>query len=148
MYVSSSRLRCQFTRTTGACSLLAAPHTSKNSIEFGSMMATRSSAPMPRDANVCASRVVRSSNSAYVRTSSPQIRAALSGVRATCSWMPISMRARTYPGPRVGIASALVPIFLTTDELHTLQAACQRLIPPLDEHPGASSLGAADYIDG
>jgi len=41
-----------------------------------------------------------------------------------------------------------VPIFLTTDELHTLQAACRRLIPPLDEHPGASSLGAADYIDG
>jgi len=41
-----------------------------------------------------------------------------------------------------------VPIFLTTDELRTLDAACARLIPPLDDHPGASALGAADYIDG
>jgi hypothetical protein len=41
-----------------------------------------------------------------------------------------------------------VPIFLTTDELHTLDAACRRLIPAVDDHPGASALGAADYIDG
>ena len=41
-----------------------------------------------------------------------------------------------------------MPIFLTTDELRTLDAACARLIPPLDDHPGASALGAADYIDG
>ena len=40
-----------------------------------------------------------------------------------------------------------MPIFLTTDEHRTLDAACNRLIPPLDEHPGASALGAADYID-
>jgi gluconate 2-dehydrogenase subunit 3-like protein len=40
-----------------------------------------------------------------------------------------------------------VPRFLTTTEHRTLDAACNRLIPPLDEHPGASALGAADYID-
>jgi hypothetical protein len=40
-----------------------------------------------------------------------------------------------------------VPIFLTDDELRTLDAACARLIPPLDDHPGASALGAAVYID-
>ena len=40
-----------------------------------------------------------------------------------------------------------MPIFLTTDEHRTLDAACNRLIPPLDDHPGATALGAADYID-
>jgi hypothetical protein len=40
-----------------------------------------------------------------------------------------------------------VPLFLTSDELRTLDAACVRLIPSLDDHPGASALGAADYID-
>jgi hypothetical protein len=40
-----------------------------------------------------------------------------------------------------------VPRFLTTDELRTLDAACERVIPALDDHPGASALGAADYID-
>jgi Gluconate 2-dehydrogenase subunit 3 len=37
--------------------------------------------------------------------------------------------------------------FLTFDEHRTLAAACDRLIPPLDEHPGAAALGVADYID-
>ena len=37
--------------------------------------------------------------------------------------------------------------FLTADEYRVLDAACNRLIPPLDEHPGASALGVADYID-
>ena len=40
-----------------------------------------------------------------------------------------------------------MPIFLTDDEYRTLDAACRRLIPPLDDHPGARALGAADYID-
>ena len=40
-----------------------------------------------------------------------------------------------------------MPVFLTTAERDTLDAACRRLIPPLDDHPGASALGAADYID-
>ncbi len=38
-------------------------------------------------------------------------------------------------------------MFLTDVEYRTLDAACDRLIPPLDEHPGASALGAADYLD-
>ena len=38
--------------------------------------------------------------------------------------------------------------FLRDDEHRTLAAACDRLIPPLDDHPGAAALGVADYIDG
>ena len=37
--------------------------------------------------------------------------------------------------------------FLSDDEHRTLAAACDRLIPPLDAHPGAAALGVADYID-
>jgi len=37
--------------------------------------------------------------------------------------------------------------FLTDDEHRTLTAACNRLVPPLDGHPGAAALGAADYVD-
>jgi hypothetical protein len=37
--------------------------------------------------------------------------------------------------------------FLTPAERRTLAAVCDRLIPPLDEHPGAAACGAADYID-
>jgi hypothetical protein len=40
-----------------------------------------------------------------------------------------------------------VPAFLTDHEHRILDAACQRLVPQLDEHPGASALGAADYVD-
>jgi hypothetical protein len=40
-----------------------------------------------------------------------------------------------------------VPIFLTPDEHRTLAAACDRLVPPLGDHPGAAALGVADYID-
>jgi hypothetical protein len=40
-----------------------------------------------------------------------------------------------------------VPRYFTDDEHRILDAACDRLIPPLDEHPGASALGAAEYID-
>jgi len=38
--------------------------------------------------------------------------------------------------------------FLTDTERRTLAAAADRLVPPLDEHPGAAALGAADYVDG
>lgn len=40
-----------------------------------------------------------------------------------------------------------MPRFLTDAEHRTLSAACDRLIPPLDPHPGAAALGVADYID-
>lgn len=38
--------------------------------------------------------------------------------------------------------------FLSADEYTTVAAACERLIPPLDAHPGGRALGCADYIDG
>ena len=38
--------------------------------------------------------------------------------------------------------------FLGADEYAALVAACDRLIPPLDPHPGGAALGCADYIDG
>jgi len=37
--------------------------------------------------------------------------------------------------------------FLTAEEHRTLSAACDRLVPPLDPHPGAAALGVADYVD-
>lgn len=40
-----------------------------------------------------------------------------------------------------------MPRFLTADEHRTLAAACDRLIPPAGEHPGATALGVADYVD-
>lgn len=49
------------------------------------------------------------------------------------------------PDPRDSVPS--VTRFLTPDELRTLTAACDRLVPPLDSHPGAAALGAADYVD-
>jgi hypothetical protein len=38
--------------------------------------------------------------------------------------------------------------FFNADEYATVAAACDRLIPPLDAHPGGTALGCADYIDG
>jgi len=38
--------------------------------------------------------------------------------------------------------------FLTAHEHAVLTAAADRLIPPLDAHPGGAALGVADYIDG
>jgi hypothetical protein len=38
--------------------------------------------------------------------------------------------------------------FFTDDEYRGLEAACERLIPCTAEHPGATALGVADYIDG
>jgi hypothetical protein len=38
--------------------------------------------------------------------------------------------------------------FLTREEYAIVTAAADRLVPPLDEHPGGGALGVADYIDG
>jgi hypothetical protein len=43
---------------------------------------------------------------------------------------------------------AATPRFFTAEEYTTVAAACDRLIPPLDAHPGGAELGCADYIDG
>jgi hypothetical protein len=40
------------------------------------------------------------------------------------------------------------PPFLDPDAYAVLEAACARLIPEVDGHPGATALGVADYIDG
>src|ERR1700674_1549179 len=40
------------------------------------------------------------------------------------------------------------PIFFTRGEHAVVDAACERLMPALDGHPGAGRLGVADYIDG
>jgi len=40
-----------------------------------------------------------------------------------------------------------VPLWLTEAEHSKVAAATDRLIPPLDDHPGARALGVADYID-
>jgi len=38
--------------------------------------------------------------------------------------------------------------FFNADEYAVVAAACDRLIPPRDSHPGGAALGCADYIDG
>ena len=43
---------------------------------------------------------------------------------------------------------AATPGFFTADEHAVIAAACDRLIPPADGHPGGRALGCADYIDG
>ena len=43
---------------------------------------------------------------------------------------------------------AASPPFLSPDAFAILEAACERLIPGVDGHPGAIELGVADYIDG
>jgi hypothetical protein len=40
-----------------------------------------------------------------------------------------------------------VPRFLTDHEYGVVAAAADRLIPPLDAHPGGAALGVADYVD-
>jgi Gluconate 2-dehydrogenase subunit 3 len=40
-----------------------------------------------------------------------------------------------------------VPRFLTKPEVAVIAAAADRLIPPLDAHPGGAALGVAEYID-
>jgi hypothetical protein len=38
--------------------------------------------------------------------------------------------------------------FLTREEYEIVAAAADRLIPPIEGHPGGAALGCADYIDG
>jgi hypothetical protein len=40
-----------------------------------------------------------------------------------------------------------VPRFLTEYEHDVVSAVADRLIPPLDSHPGGGALGVADYVD-
>jgi hypothetical protein len=40
-----------------------------------------------------------------------------------------------------------LPRFLTEHEHAVLEVAADRLIPPLDAHPGGAALGVADYVD-
>jgi hypothetical protein len=40
------------------------------------------------------------------------------------------------------------PAFFSEDEYRVVEAACERLIPPVAGHPGAAALGVVDYIDG
>jgi hypothetical protein len=40
-----------------------------------------------------------------------------------------------------------VPVWFTESEYATLCAACDRLIPPDSDFPGAAAAGAADYVD-
>jgi Gluconate 2-dehydrogenase subunit 3 len=40
------------------------------------------------------------------------------------------------------------PPYLDPDAFAVVEAACERLIPAVDGHPGATALGVADYIDG
>ena len=40
-----------------------------------------------------------------------------------------------------------MPRFLSDHEYRVVSAAADRLIPPLDAHPGGAALGVADYID-
>ena len=42
---------------------------------------------------------------------------------------------------------SVVPHFFTDHEHAVVAAAADRLIPPLDEHPGGAALGVADYVD-
>ena len=40
-----------------------------------------------------------------------------------------------------------MPRFLTDHEYRVVSAAADRLLPPLDAHPGGAALGVADYVD-
>lgn len=40
-----------------------------------------------------------------------------------------------------------MPIWLTEHEHAVVTAAADRLIPPVDPHPGGAALGVADYVD-
>ena len=38
--------------------------------------------------------------------------------------------------------------FFTREEHSVISAAADRLVPPIDDHPGGAALGVADYVDG
>jgi hypothetical protein len=41
-----------------------------------------------------------------------------------------------------------VPVYFDPGSYAVVEAACERLIPAAEGHPGATALGVADYIDG
>jgi hypothetical protein len=41
-----------------------------------------------------------------------------------------------------------VPVFFDPESYAVVEAACERLMPAVAGHPGATALGVADYIDG
>jgi len=41
-----------------------------------------------------------------------------------------------------------LPLYFDPESYATVEAACERLIPATEGHPGATALGVADYIDG
>jgi Gluconate 2-dehydrogenase subunit 3 len=43
--------------------------------------------------------------------------------------------------------TAAEPHYLSADEHEVVAAACERLIPPVGDHPGGRALGCADYVD-
>ena len=111
------------------------------------MIAIRSSAAMPRAANVCARRVVRSSNSANVRTTSPQISAGLSGVRGD-----VLVDADVHGAPKLVRpgSDSVRPRARLPHDRRTRHA--RRRVPRGSSHRSTTTrarrpLGAADYVD-
>ena len=41
-----------------------------------------------------------------------------------------------------------MPVWLSESEYRILSAACDRMIPPSENGPGATAAGVPDYIDG
>ena len=41
-----------------------------------------------------------------------------------------------------------MPVHFDPGSYAVVVAACERLIPPHEGHPGATALGVADYVDG
>ena len=41
-----------------------------------------------------------------------------------------------------------MPVFLDPESYAVVEAACERLIPAVEGHPGATAVGVVDYIDG
>lgn len=41
-----------------------------------------------------------------------------------------------------------MPIYFDPESYAVVEAACERLVPPVAGHPGATALGVADYVDG
>jgi Gluconate 2-dehydrogenase subunit 3 len=41
-----------------------------------------------------------------------------------------------------------LPLYFDPESYATVEAACERLIPAAEGHPGAIALGVADYVDG
>ena len=69
-------------------------------------------------------------------------------------WIGTNLAHRLVPdtgvrlGRRVRSGACLAPVPRPRTPTRWSQAACERLIPAVDGHPGATALGVADYIDG